>query len=109
MTEVQKADPQAQTKQYHIFHSTEKEHMFTEEEKQTRKYAGFVMATSLDEAFRLSQNDKEINGHSDHWNENSPCRSTSVGDIIQDDQGFHLVMNVGFKFLFSADDPEGSE
>jgi hypothetical protein len=97
-------------KQYHIFHSTEKEHMFTEEEKQTRVYAGFVMANSLSEAFALSQNETDEEGHHVSWNDtDKSVRSTSVGDIIQDDDGFYLVLNTGFKFLFGNDDPEGAE
>ena len=98
------------THQYHIFHSTDKEHMFTETEKQTRQYAGFVMANSLDEAFKESQNTCDEDGKHESWNEtDNTVRSTSVGDVIQDDQGFHLVLNVGFKFLFGNDDSEGAE
>lgn len=42
--------------QFHIYHCTEPGLMFTETIQQPRKYAGFVEANSLEEAFKLSQN-----------------------------------------------------
>jgi hypothetical protein len=69
--------------------------MFTDEIDQKREYVGFVEAESLDDAFYKSQNlDEDIN-----WNPTNPKRSTSVGDIIQDSKGFHLVEGVGFRKL----------
>jgi hypothetical protein len=68
--------------------------MLTETEKQPRAYAGYVKASSLEDAFIKSQNIDEP------WNPYNPCRSTSVGDIIQDDDNFHIVMKEGFKVLW---------
>jgi len=56
------------------------------------KHVGFVEANSLEQAFQYSQND-----HDDwHYYE---ARSTSVGDIIQSEDGFYMVRGMGFKFL----------
>ena len=85
-------EPGEEFKQYHIHHSTG-DKRFTEAEIQPREYAGFVYAKSLGDAYARSQNWEQP------WNEANPCRSTSVGDIIQDDADFHLVMNMGFKKL----------
>jgi len=79
-------------KQYHIFHATSPLR-FTETEIQPRKYAGFVNADSLEEAFVESQNTEE------HWNPINPCRSTSIGDVIQDDNKFYIVLGSGFEEL----------
>lgn len=81
--------------QYHIYHATG-EHRFQEVDRQARDYAGFVEASSLEEAFAKSQNLDEP------WNPVFPCRSTSVGDVIQDDNGLHMVCNIGFKQLVQA-------
>ncbi len=78
--------------QYHIHHSTANG-KFQEIEKQPREYAGFVEADSLEEAYMKSQNSSET------WNPTNPCRSTSVGDVIQGDNGFHMVCGIGFKQL----------
>lgn len=77
--------------QYHIFHSTG-ENKFKEIEVQPREYAGFVEADSLEKAFEYAQND-----HVD-WAMNE-VRSTSVGDVIQSDEGFYMVCGLGFKLL----------
>ena len=79
-------------KQYHIFH-TIIQSRFPERKIQARKYAGFVNATSLEEAFQLSQNFELP------WNIYTPCRSTSVGDVIQDDNKFYMVCGTGFEEL----------
>ena len=79
-------------KQYHIFHTTEAESSFTETEVQPRKYVGYVEASSLEKAFEYAQND-----HVD-WAMNE-VRSTSVGDVIQSDEGFYMVCGIGFKLL----------
>ena len=78
--------------QFHIFHSTGS-NKFQEVEKQPREYVGFVYANSIEHAFRLSQNDENV------WNTANPCRSTSVGDVIQSDEGFYMVCGIGFKLL----------
>lgn len=77
--------------QYHIYQSTGI-NKFKEIEKQPRKYAGFVEASSLEKAFEYAQND-----HVD-WAINE-VRSTSVGDVIQADDGFYMVCGTGFKLL----------
>ena len=77
--------------QFHIYHSTGKDR-FQEVEKQPRRYAGFVEADSLEKAFEYAQND-----HVD-WCFNE-TRSTSVGDVIQADDGFYMVCGRGFKLL----------
>lgn len=77
---------------YHIHHSTGI-NKFEEVEKQPREYAGFVMANSLDDAYMKSQNMEEP------WNRTNPCRSTSVGDVIQDEDKFFMVCGTGFKEL----------
>jgi len=76
--------------QFHIHHATGPL-KFTETKSQPRKYVGFVNATSLDEAFKKSQNLDE------EWNPG--VRSTSVGDVIQDDDKFYLVKGIGFEEL----------
>lgn len=78
--------------QYHIYHATGK-NKFTEVVEQPREYAGYVFANSLEEAFVNAQN------IDDEWNPTNPCRSTSVGDVIQADDGFYMVCSTGFKLL----------
>lgn len=80
--------------QYHIHLATDPKKMFQEIDRQPREYAGFVEANSLDEAFKNSQNLDES------WNKQSPCRSTSVGDVIQNDVGFYMILGQGFKKIF---------
>jgi hypothetical protein len=89
-------------KQYHVYHAINKQYRFTETEKQPREYAGFVLAKNMEEAFKLSQND-----FSPEWQKYG-VRSTSVGDIIQDDYGFYMVCGTGFKLLCLLDE-EGRE
>lgn len=79
-------------KQYHIFHTTEAKFSFTETEVQPRQYVGYVEADSLEKAFEYAQND-----HVD-WCFNE-TRSTSVGDVIQADDGFYMVCGTGFRLL----------
>lgn len=81
-------------KQYHIYHSTGI-NKFEEVENQQRIYVGFVKANSIEEAYMLSQNQ----GDGDIWNAVNPCRSTSVGDVIESDEGFYMVCGIGFKLL----------
>lgn len=77
--------------EYSIYHAVNP--TFDEEFIQERSLVGTVQASSLDEAYFLSQNfDK-------NWNELNPCRSTSVGDVIRGKEGFFLVAGFGFKEL----------
>lgn len=82
--------------QFHIYHAINP--TFTEEFKQNRKYVGFVEAEDLEGAYSASQN--LIN----NWNPSQPCRSTSIGDVIQDDEAFYVVSGIGFIEL-----PDGDE
>ena len=77
--------------QFHIYHSTGKD-KFQEVENQPRQYVGFVEADSLEKAFEYAQNDNV------DWAMNE-VRSTSVGDVIQSDEGFYMVCGIGFKLL----------
>lgn len=77
--------------QYHIHQVVNP--TFSEDKVQIRRYAGFVEANSLEDAYLKSQNDERL------WNPGVPCRSTSIGDVIQDDNGFHLVVSNGFEEL----------
>lgn len=88
-------------KQYHIYHSTGR-NKFEPVEVQPREYAGFVEASSLEDAFIKSQNLDEP------WNTFNPCRSTSVGDVIQSDEGFFMVDGVGFKELIQPQEDPAS-
>jgi hypothetical protein len=78
--------------QFHIYHSNGI-NKFKEVENQTRHYAGCVEAGSIEEAYMLSQNQDKV------WNTLNPCRSTSVGDILQSDEGFYMVTGMGFRLL----------
>lgn len=80
--------------QYNIYHSIGI-NKFEEVEIQPRIYAGFVNADSVEEAFMLSQNE----GDGDVWNAVNPCRSTSVGDVIECGEGFYMVCGIGFRLL----------
>ena len=93
-------------REFCIYHNTNKETMFRstplkDGEKRDFKYIGAVMASSLEEAFILSQND---------FNEEYAeigARSTSVGDMILDGNDFYLIKMVGFECILS--DSEGGE
>lgn len=89
-------------RQFHIHHA--KSLLPFPQEIQPREYVGFVHSGSLEGAFKASQNwDKP-------WNESQPCRSTSVGDIIQDGADFYMVDNFGFKKLeVGSDAPQYSQ
>lgn len=79
-------------RQFHIYHSTGLDR-FTEVENQPRAYAGYVIANSLEMAYSKSQNGDWP------WNLLNPCRSTSVGDVIQNGDEFHMVSGIGFTLL----------
>lgn len=99
-------------KQYHIFHATSPLR-FTETEIQPRQYVGFVEANSIEEAFKKSQNGGIYNSTGNHeglpWNPTNPCRSTSVGDVIQDDDKFFMVCGIGFKELIEPEEELSEE
>lgn len=78
---------------YQIFHASGPDR-FMAIEAQPRVLVGFVEANSLEEAYELSQN-----GEDSSWNRFNPCRSTSVGDAIKDEEGYHMVTIFGFKLL----------
>lgn len=79
---------------YTIYHSTGKER-FTEAPEQPRKEVGTVEANNLNEAFQRAQNGVLFKGH---WNLDKPCRSTSVGNVIADEEGNQfLVLGMGFQ------------
>lgn len=78
---------------FNIYHAVGPER-FTETKDQIRLYVGHVEANSLEMAYRLSQNMEWP------WNINSPCRSTSIGDLIECNNKFHMVCSFGFKELF---------
>jgi len=94
-------------KQYHIFHAIADQFKFTETVYQPRIYVGFVQATSIEQAYFLSQNQEELwnKDFIPHvWDKDAPCRSTSVGDVIQDDDKFFMVCGTGFKELVHEED-----
>jgi hypothetical protein len=68
---------------------------FNEEPNQNRKCVGEVKATCLEEAYFKSQNLDR------HWNFKKPCRSTSIGDVIQVDDKDFMVASSGFQLLNS--------
>lgn len=80
-------------KVYNIYHAIPGPDQFSETEDQQRLYAGHVVANSLQMAYELSQNMEAP------WNYHNPCRSTSVGDVIEYDGQFHMVCNWGFRKL----------
>lgn len=86
-------------RQFHIFHSTGP-NRFEEIAVQPRDYAGFVHASSVEEAFKSSQNGEEP------WNPFNPGRSTSVGDVIQDGDSFFMVCGMGFEELIAPEEKE---
>ncbi len=87
---------------FHIFHTVDKKTSFEEVEHQPRKYIGSVLAKDIDHAYKMAQND--FNPEYEKFK----VRSTSVGDLIQDDYGYYMVCNQGFKLICLVDD-EGGE
>jgi hypothetical protein len=77
---------------YKIYHATS-ESMFTQKQDQPRKLVGEIEASNLDDAYFKTQNWETP------WNMATPCRSTSVGDVIESDEGFYMVCGMGFKLL----------
>lgn len=82
---------------FNIYHAVGPDR-FTESPDQIRLYVGHIQATSVEEAYRLSQNTEQP------WNMNQPCRSTSVGDCIETNNRFFMVCNTGFQELIYEED-----
>lgn len=83
--------------QYSIFHAKNPSPLG--EVPKEIDYVGTVIAKSPEEAFKKSQNFEKP------WNPNNPCRSTSVGDIIETPDGrILLVKGVGFDELELGDE-----
>lgn len=82
-----------------IIHHTTGDAKFSEVANQERVVVGVLQAEDLDDAYTKSQN--LIND----WNPINPCRSTSVGDVIQDDKEFYLVCGMGFKQIHNINIP----
>lgn len=82
--------------QFHIYLSTGKD-KFQEVENQSREYVGYVKAESLEKALEYAQNG-HVDSAGDNWDINE-VRSTSVGDVIEADDGFYMVCSMGFKLL----------
>jgi hypothetical protein len=75
--------------QFEIYHVTNPK--FKDAPIQDRKHVGSVTADTLEEAFVLSQN------FMNPWNKDQPCRSTSVGDVIERAGVKYVVCGNGFK------------
>lgn len=75
-------------KKFNIYHAINP--TFEAIEDQPRRMAGSVWAESLEKAFKASQN------FENHWNTAEPCRSTSVGDVIEAEEGFYMVCGAGY-------------
>ena len=75
---------------YKIYHSVGNG-MFTEKLEQARQFVGTVNAESFEDAYMQSQNFQEL------WNKETPCRSTSVGDLIVCGEITQLVCGIGFR------------
>jgi hypothetical protein len=95
---VHEEAPQVVLKMFHIYHSVNPITRFTEAENQLREYVGFVMATDMEHAYKMAQNDF----NSDY--QKYKVRSTSVGDLIQDNYGFYMVCDKGFKLICLVDE-----
>lgn len=83
---------------FNIYHAVGPD-KFTANPDQIRLYAGHVQAETLEQAFYLSQNLDFVS-----WNSLNPCRSTSVGDMIETDNRWFLVSDTGFIEQFYEDE-----
>lgn len=70
---------------------------FTARENQSHKFVGTVQAFSADDAFMKSQNMFH------DWNPEKPCRSTSVGDVIECNGVFKIVNSYGYSEVDGKD------
>lgn len=75
-------------KNYKIYHKTSETNF---------DMVGEVEATTLQEAFQLSNN------IFDNWNKEKPCRSTSIGDVIEVEGVSYEVQPIGFTMLEAID------
>lgn len=87
-------------RQFHIFHCTNIETMYREIERQPRKWVASVFAHNIEEAYRKAQNDAEGSEYLLY-----DVRSTTVGDLIQDNLGFYMVCANEFRFICKNEDP----
>ena len=76
---------------YNIFHCINP--TFSEDFDQLRDFEGVVEADSLEDAYLKTQNLDEYG-----WNGSNESRSTSVGDLIQEQASGELFMVMGFGF-----------
>lgn len=81
---------------YSIYHAVGPD-AFSEIQNQKRRLAGWVLATSLLNAFMKSQNTDKP------WF-NTQTRSTSVGDVIEFGNQRFMVTNKGFEILQLPED-----
>lgn len=93
--------PQPVLKHFHIYHCIDKKSMFTEIKRQPRKYVGSVYAKTLDEALREAQLENDNN----YVYKSLNVRSTSIGDLIQDNYGFYIITAKGaFELICLVDE-----
>ena len=92
---------------YHIYHIVDPEYIGREIERTPRLYAGFVVAESIGQAYTVAQNN-DSNANMGGWAKNNDVRSTSIGDVIFDGSGFHMVTSDNFKLIcdVNEDHPE---
>lgn len=83
-----------EVREYKIYHMTNPDWTLPTKEQQLRHYVGSVRTTSLDGAYQASQN---LNSA---WKDH--CRSTSIGDVIEEDGILYMVVGPGFKMLPGA-------
>jgi hypothetical protein len=79
-------------KPYKIYHMVDPDWQLPIKEQQPRELAGIVFTTSLQLAYEASQNPMSTWTHTGK-------RSTSVGDIIEEDRTCYMVAGMGFKLL----------
>lgn len=102
MTNIELSHTPKRLRKFDIYHAIEVGKRFTEMEHQHRVYVGSVKANSVEQAYVLSQNvDKcwtELQGELNGMRV-QPQRSTSVGDVILDNNDLYLVCGCGFKAI----------
>jgi hypothetical protein len=72
-----------------IYHVTDPE--FVSLARQPRELVATIEASDLEDAYVKTQNLKE------YWNKENPCRSTSIGDVIEIDDKYYMVKSIGFE------------
>jgi hypothetical protein len=74
---------------FRIYHAVDP--TFISALNQERELVGTVTAATIEGAYTASQN------LTSNWNPLNPCRSTSIGDMIQDeDDVCYVVSGIGF-------------